>query len=72
MAKEKLIVGNINGLNQIDFDRNGNLYFTDAIEKALFRIKRNKDGALAPQNEKLLSRFEHIGGIKIDKDRRQS
>jgi len=55
MAIEKLIVGNHKWPESIDLDRDGNLYFTDLIEKALFRIKRNKDGALASQNEKVLS-----------------
>jgi sugar lactone lactonase YvrE len=67
MAKEELRVGNHKWPESIDLDRDGNLYFTDAIEKALFRIKRNKDGTLASQDEKLLSGFKDAGGISIDR-----
>ena len=44
MAKEKRIVGDHNWPESIDFDQDSNLYFTDAIEKALFQITRNEDG----------------------------
>ena len=54
MAKEKLIVGNHKWPESRDFDQDCNLYFTDAIEKALFQIKRNKDGTLASTSIKLL------------------
>ena len=53
----------------IDFDRRGNLYFTDHDEKALFRIKRNQYGALADGPERLLHGFQHAGGISIDRDK---
>jgi len=53
----------------IDFDRRGNLYFTDHDEKALFRIKRNQDGTLADSTERLLYGFRHAGGISIDRDK---
>jgi hypothetical protein len=46
MAKEKFIVGDHKWPESIDFDQDDNLYFTDAIEKALFQIKRSKDGML--------------------------
>ena len=43
-GKKKRIVGDHNWPESIDFDRDSNLYFTDAIEKALFQITRNEDG----------------------------
>ena len=43
MAKEKRIVGDHNWPESIDFDQDSNLYFKDAIEKALFQITRNGD-----------------------------
>src|SRR5215510_4524686 len=68
MAIEKLIVGIHKWPESIDFDQDGNLCFTDAIEKALFQIKRNKDGTLASAGIKLLYGFNHTGGVSIDRE----
>jgi hypothetical protein len=65
MAKEGLMVGNHKWPGLIDLDSDGTLYFTDAVEKDLLRIKRTKAA-------KLRSGFSHASGIKIHKDRRQS
>lgn len=52
----------------IDIDAFGNLYFSDAKEKALFRIERNqKDGRLGRTAEKVLKGFKHLGGVSIDR-----
>jgi hypothetical protein len=68
MAEEKLIVGNHKWPESIDFDQDGNLYFTDAIEKALFQIKRSKDGALASTSIQLLYGLDHASGVSIDRE----
>jgi len=62
MAKEKRIVGNHKWPESIDLDQAGNFSFTDAIEKALFQIKRNKDITLAGTSVKLLSSNSHTFG----------
>ena len=50
----------------IDIDRLGNIYFTDAAEGSLYRIRRNKDNSLAQQEETLLKDFKRASGISID------
>ena len=50
----------------IDIDRFGNIYFTDAAEGTLCRIRRNKDNSLAQQEETLLKDFKRASGISID------
>lgn len=50
----------------IDMDRFGNIYFTDAAEGTLYRIRRNKDNSLAQQEETLLEDFKRASGISID------
>jgi hypothetical protein len=69
MAKEKLVVGNHKWPESIDVDQDGNLYFTDAIDKALFQIKRGKDGRLASTSIKLLYGFDHASGVSIDREK---
>ena len=55
-------------LESIDIDAKGSLYFTDSVEKALYRIQRNEDGTLSQRKEqKLLWKFEHAGGVSIDR-----
>jgi hypothetical protein len=68
MAKEKMIVGNHKWPESIDFDQDSNLYFTDAVEKALFQIRRSKDGTLASTSIKLLYGFDHASGVSIDRE----
>ena len=68
MAKEKWIVGDHKWPESIDFDQDGNLYFTDAIEKALFQIKRSRDGTLASTSIKLLYGLDHASGVSIDRE----
>ena len=53
----------------IDFDRSGNLYFSDHLEKALFRIRRNQDGTLADASERILYGFKHASGVSIDREK---
>ena len=62
MAKEKHIVGNYKWPESIDFDQAGNFSFTNALEKAFFQIKRNKDNTLASIGSKLLSSNSHTFG----------
>jgi sugar lactone lactonase YvrE len=50
----------------IDMDRFGNIYFTDAAEGTLYRIRRNKDNSLAQQEEALLKDFKRASGLSID------
>lgn len=52
----------------IDFDRSGNLYFSDHRQKALFRMPRTENGRLAASEQKLLYGFEHVSGISIDRE----
>ena len=66
MAKEKLIVGNHKWPGSIEFDQDGNLYFTDAIEKALFLIGRSKDGAPARTSHQLLCGLDHRSGVSLN------
>jgi hypothetical protein len=63
MAKENQIVGNHKGPQSIDFDQDSNLYFTDAMERALFKITRNEDGT--PGKGKALFVPTIRGGGKI-------
>jgi hypothetical protein len=54
----------------IDMDRFGNIYFTDAAEGTLYRIRRNKDNSLARQEEALLKDLkELLDSALILKDR---
>jgi hypothetical protein len=64
----KLTMGKHNWPESIDFDRSGNLYFSDHREKALFSIRRNPDGALADTDEMLLYGFDHASGVSIDRE----
>jgi hypothetical protein len=66
MAKERLIVGNHKRPASIDVDQDGNLYFTDAIEKALFLIRRSKDDTLASTSHQLPCGLDHRSGVSID------
>jgi sugar lactone lactonase YvrE len=50
----------------IDVDPTGNIYFTDAAEGTLYRIKRNKDNSLAQREELLLKGFKRASGSSID------
>jgi hypothetical protein len=47
-------------------DRIGNIYFTDAAEGTLYRIRQNKDNSFAQQEETLLKDFKRASGISID------
>jgi len=66
MAKEIRNVGNHKWPASIDFDQDGNLYFTGAIEKALFLIRRSKDDTLASTSHQLLCGLDHRSGVSID------
>jgi len=50
----------------IDMDLFGNIYFTDAAEGTLYRIRRTKENSLAQQEETLLEDFKSASGISID------
>jgi hypothetical protein len=53
----------------IDRDRDGNLYFSDSIEKALYRLVRQPPSSrTAFCEEKLLEGLDHISGVSIDRD----
>jgi len=53
----------------VDIGKAGNLYFSDAVEKALYRIRVNRNsGEFVEREEKLLEGLKHAGGISIDKD----
>lgn len=67
MANEKPVVGDHKWPESIDFDQHGNLYFTDAIEKALFQIKRNHNGTLDNKSIPLLLGFDHTSGVSVDR-----
>jgi hypothetical protein len=54
----------------IDIDGDGNLYFSDAVAKELYRFSRERDGSLKNNEELLLKGFKHIGGISIDRQNR--
>jgi len=66
MAKEIRNVGNHKWPASIDFDQDGNLYFTDAIEKALFLIRRSKDDTLASTSHQLLCGLDHRSGVSLN------
>jgi hypothetical protein len=69
MAKEKRIVGDHKWPESIDFDQDSNLYFTDAIEKALFQITRNEDGTPGTGESLFVTTIRGItslwGGAKV-------
>ena len=67
MANEKPVVGDHKWPESVDFDQHGNLYFTDAIEKALFQIKRNHNGTLDNKSIPLLLGFDHTSGVSVDR-----
>lgn len=51
----------------IDFDGQGNLYFSDIVAKKLYRFRREEDGSLGKQEQLLLQGFKHAAGISIDR-----
>ncbi|MBI9082215.1 MAG: hypothetical protein JEZ11_01375 [Desulfobacterales bacterium] len=55
----------------IDVDSEGNLYFSDMCEKALYRLARlkEKDEGAAFREEKLLKGLAHISGVSIDRNK---
>ena len=54
----------------IDRDRDGNLYFSDSIEKALYRLVRQPQTSRTVFcEEKLLEGLDHISGVSIDRDK---
>ncbi len=52
----------------IDIDGDGTLYFTDVFEKALYRIKRGRNGRLESHAEKLIEGFQHVAGISVNQN----
>jgi hypothetical protein len=51
----------------IDMDGDGNLYFSDAVAKKLYRFTRERDGSLQKKEQLLIQGFKHVGGISIDR-----
>jgi hypothetical protein len=52
----------------IDMDEDGNLYFSDVVEKKLYRFVRDGDGSLQENEQLLLKGFKHAAGISIDRE----
>ncbi len=52
----------------IDTDATGNIYFTDAVEGTLYRIRREDENSLAKEEELLLMGFKRAAGISIDRE----
>jgi hypothetical protein len=68
MAEKIFAVGHYKWLESIDFDRYGNLYFTDASRNALYKFKRQKDGRLARKSTRLLYGLRWTSGVSIDRE----
>ena len=52
----------------IDIDETGNIYFTDAAEGTLYRIRREDENSLVKEEELLLTGFKRAAGISIDRE----
>jgi hypothetical protein len=50
-------------------DSDGNIYFTDSVERSLYRLKRKSDNTLPRKGEEiLLWGLGHAGGVSIDRE----
>jgi hypothetical protein len=68
MAEKTLEVGDYKWPESIDFDRYGNLYFTDVVGNALYKFKRQKDGRLERNSTRLLYGLGNASGVSIDRE----
>ena len=68
MTEKVFAGGDYKWPESIDFDRYGNLYFTDVVGNALYKFKRQKDGRLDRKSTRLLYGLKGASGVSIDRE----